>query len=87
MNLHKTLPCPLKVTVLHLPYMGSFVTPHGELFVSVTTLNVARNDDELAIVLANEIAHYALDHTVRRLFRMVFVDSWLSLINFSEDQK
>lgn len=38
----------------------------GNIFVFLGTLNMVENDDQLAVVLAHEMAHAVLNHSVSK---------------------
>ena len=53
-------------TVVDEKEPNAFSLPGGYLFVNSGLLKAARSDDELAAVLAHEIAHVAARHSVKR---------------------
>jgi len=63
------------VTVIDRPDItNAFVLPNGKIFVFTGILNVASNDNQLAVVLSHEIAHCLLQHVSENLSKMLYVD-------------
>lgn len=63
--------CDRKELVYHFgavsdPEVNAFSLPGGYVYVNEGLLNRAANDDELAAVIAHEIAHVAARHAVKR---------------------
>lgn len=63
------------VTVVDRPDVtNAFVLPHGKIVIFSGILNLASNDDQLAIVLSHEIAHALLQHMTENLSKAFFVE-------------
>lgn len=54
---------PLRLSVLGNPQPNAFSLPDGRVFVNVGFLGLAPSDDELAFLLAHEIAHVCREHS------------------------
>ncbi|XP_011255373.1 metalloendopeptidase OMA1, mitochondrial [Camponotus floridanus] len=55
------------LTVINTPLSNSYILPGGNIFVSLDILKIIENDDQLAIVLAHEMAHSLLLHSLESL--------------------
>ncbi len=55
------------VQVLDTPEINAFAAPGGFIFVTKGMLSLARNEDELACVLAHEVAHVAKKHGLKTI--------------------
>lgn len=53
--------------VLNKPYANAYSTPGGYVFITLGAIQQARDESELAAVLAHEIAHISLRHIVKEL--------------------
>jgi tetratricopeptide (TPR) repeat protein len=53
------------VVVLRDPSLNAFSLPHGRIYVSTGLLTALRGEDELALILAREVAHIAAGHAAR----------------------
>lgn len=53
--------------ILHSERVNAFSGPGGYVYVTTELLNFAKNRDEVAGVLAHEIAHVCLRHVVKRI--------------------
>lgn len=51
------------------PEANAFCLPGGKIVVFTGLLDVARTDDELAIVVGHEVAHAVAEHGAERIFR------------------
>lgn len=60
------IPAPeISVHILADPNFGAFVTPSNEIYVNLGSFHVAERQDELAFMLAHELAHILLRHDAR----------------------
>lgn len=55
-----------RITILDSPDINAFALPGGYLYVTRGLLALARDDSEVAAVLAHEMAHVTVKHSVRR---------------------
>ncbi|XP_077263885.1 metalloendopeptidase OMA1, mitochondrial-like [Temnothorax americanus] len=55
------------LTVINTPLTNSYILPGGNIFVSLDILKIIENDDQLGIVLAHEMAHSLLLHSLEAL--------------------
>ncbi|TGZ45907.1 Metalloendopeptidase mitochondrial [Temnothorax longispinosus] len=55
------------LTVINTPLTNSYILPGGNIFVSLDILRIIENDDQLGIVLAHEMAHSLLLHSLEAL--------------------
>ena len=60
---------PYYFKVLDVPEVNAFALPGGYIYVYRGVLDLARDDNELAGVLAHEISHVALRHSVDQIAR------------------
>ncbi len=60
---------PWRVTVLNSPIVNAFALPGGYVYVTRGLLNLARNEAEIAGVLAHEVGHVIARHGVERQSR------------------
>ncbi|MCL5105108.1 MAG: M48 family metalloprotease [Armatimonadetes bacterium] len=60
--------------------VNAFALPGGYVYVNTGLLEIAETDDELAGVLAHEIAHVAHHHTVRLLKEQSKVNRYIALV-------
>lgn len=54
------------VTILNSPTINAFALPNGKVYVTRGLLELARDEGEIAAVLAHEIAHVTLEHARAR---------------------
>ncbi len=59
------------LTVVEDPAVNAFSLPGGYVFVNTGLLDFTRNDDELAGVLAHELAHVECRHSMKAILRSV----------------
>ncbi|MCW2961673.1 MAG: Peptidase Ste24p precursor [Thermoleophilia bacterium] len=57
------------VTLLQRDEANAFCLPGGKIVVFTGLLDVAKTDDELATVMAHEVAHAVAEHGAERIFR------------------
>ncbi|XP_071553853.1 metalloendopeptidase OMA1, mitochondrial-like [Temnothorax nylanderi] len=55
------------LTVINTPLTNSYILPGGNIFVSLDILKIIENDDQLGIILAHEMAHSLLLHSLEAL--------------------
>lgn len=67
------------LTVVDSPLKNAYVLPGGNIFVFLGTLQMVENDDQLAIVLAHEMAHAVLNHSYEQVSRGIIVELMLAL--------
>lgn len=58
---------------------NAFALPGGNIGINTGLFQVARNDDQLAAVIAHEMAHVVARHPSERLSRQIAVESGLAL--------
>lgn len=56
-----------RFVVLESPTVNAFSTPGGYVFITTGAIAAAKNEDELAGVLAHEIAHVSLGHGIKAI--------------------
>lgn len=66
-------------TVFEDPAPNAFALPGGKIGVNTGLFEVARNEDQLAAVIAHEMAHVVARHPSERLSRQIAVEGGLSL--------
>ncbi|KAJ8666849.1 hypothetical protein QAD02_008511 [Eretmocerus hayati] len=67
------------LTVVDSPKKNAYVLPGGNIFVFLGVLQMVENDDQLAIVLAHEMAHAVLNHSYEQVSRGVITELILAL--------
>ncbi|XP_008210236.1 metalloendopeptidase OMA1, mitochondrial-like [Nasonia vitripennis] len=67
------------LTVVDSPLKNAYVLPGGNIFVFMGTLQMVENDDQLAIVLAHEMAHAVLKHSYEQVSRGIIIELMLAL--------
>lgn len=78
----------LQVGILDTDEIAAFATPGGFLWISYGLIGMCSNEDELAAVVAHELAHIILDHGMenyRRAYKNSIFTSTLSETWFSGD--
>ncbi|KYN30946.1 Metalloendopeptidase OMA1, mitochondrial [Trachymyrmex septentrionalis] len=55
------------LTVISTPLTNSYILPGGNIFISLDILKIIENDDQLGIILAHEMAHSLLSHSLESL--------------------
>lgn len=61
---HYNRPGNLSVRILKSTEPNAFILPNGAMLVTTGLLSTIKSEDELAGILAHEIAHFVLDHHV-----------------------
>ena len=56
-----------RFVVLESPTVNAFSTPGGYVFITTGAIGAAKSEEELAGVLAHEIAHVSLDHGIKSI--------------------
>ena len=56
----------IQITILNAPVVNAFALPSGEIFVTRGLLALANDSDEIAAVLAHELAHVTARHAAQR---------------------
>ncbi|XP_032681583.1 metalloendopeptidase OMA1, mitochondrial-like [Odontomachus brunneus] len=62
------------LTVIDIPLMNSFTLPDGSIFVSLDLLRYIENDDQLEFLLAHEMAHSLLSHSLEMMSDQFLLD-------------
>jgi len=62
------------LTVIKTPLTNSYILPGGNIFISLDILKIIENDDQLGIVLAHEMAHSLLLHSLETLSSQLLWD-------------
>lgn len=65
-NAHARSDAPLAMVMIKNPQINAFAVPGGVIGINTGLVNKARNADELASVLAHEVAHVSQKHFQRR---------------------
>lgn len=91
-ELNPNLPLNLNIRVFQLPEPDVFILPNGTLLISTGMLCTLDSEEELEAILANELAHYALDHSIynvnrteQRAKRAAAWGAALSIVGFVAD--
>ncbi|CAD6204824.1 GSCOCG00002999001-RA-CDS [Cotesia congregata] len=53
---------------------NAYVLPGGNIFVHIGALKLTENDDQLAIIIAHEVAHVLLQHPIEQISRNLLQD-------------
>ncbi|MEZ5993287.1 MAG: M48 family metallopeptidase [Planctomycetota bacterium] len=78
----------IQVGLLQTDDVTAFATPGGFLWISMGAVNMCENEDELAAIIAHELAHIILDHGManyRTAYKGEIFSSTLSETWFSGD--
>lgn len=62
-------PFPIRVRAVRAPFVNAFALPGGAILVTGPLIEAARGPDELAAVLAHEIAHVERRHAMQAAWR------------------
>lgn len=69
-----------KVAILDSFDINAYVLASGHVFVNVGLLNFVQNDDQLAFVLAHEIAHILLGHAAEKVSFTQMIDYFVIIV-------
>lgn len=72
---------PYHFRVLDIPDVNAFALPGGYIYMNRGVLNLARNESEVAGVLAHEISHVELRHSVEQLQRAQKIGLGLGILD------
>lgn len=72
---------PYRFRVVNDSSINAFALPGGFIYVNRGALNAARSEDEVAAVLAHEIAHVALRHGTNQASKAYLAQAGLGLIS------
>ena len=72
---------PYRFVVVASPEVNAFALPGGYVFVNQGAIEAARNEGELAGVLAHEIAHVSLRHGTTQASRAYLAKTGLNILN------
>lgn len=67
------------LTVIDTPLSNSYILPGGNIFISLDILKIIENDDQLGIVLAHEMAHSLLLHSLEALSDQLLWDFLIAI--------
>lgn len=67
------------LTVINTPLSNSYILPGGNIFVSLDILKIIENDDQLGIILAHEMAHSLLLHSLEALSDQLLWDFLIAI--------
>ncbi|KAL0126543.1 hypothetical protein PUN28_005130 [Cardiocondyla obscurior] len=67
------------LTVINTPLTNSYILPGGNIFVSLDILKITENDDQLGIILAHEMAHSLLLHSLESLSDQLLWDFLIAI--------
>jgi predicted Zn-dependent protease len=56
-----------RVAILDSNEINAFATPGGHIFITRGLINTARSEDALAAVIAHEVAHIQLQHSIKAI--------------------
>ena len=59
----------LNIRVIQSPNPDAYMLPNGSLLISTGLLCTLDSDDELAGIIASEMAHFVLDHQIDNIYR------------------
>lgn len=59
----------LNVRVIQSPEPDAYMLPNGTILISTGLLCTLDSEDELAAVIASEMAHFVLDHQINNIYR------------------
>lgn len=59
----------LHIRIIQSAEPDAFMLPNGAMIISSGLLCTLDSEDELAAILANEICHYALDHSIDNIYK------------------
>lgn len=59
----------LNIRIIQSPEPEAYMLPNGSMLVSTGLICTLDSEDELAAIIANELAHFVLDHPVENIYR------------------
>jgi len=65
------------VAILDSNEINAFATPGGHIYVTLALVNAAKNEEELASVIAHEVAHIQLKHSIKAIKNSRFTQALL----------
>jgi len=87
-NLHiADYPFEWEYCVIESPQINAFCLPGGKIGVFTGLLRVAKNDDQLAAVLAHEVSHAVAHHASERIARAQTGQRGLFALSFNREQE
>jgi predicted Zn-dependent protease len=72
---------PVAVKVLRSPHVNGSSFPGGYIYLSSELILAAQNDDEIAAVIAHQVAHAAARHWAEEMDRMLRMQLTINLAN------
>jgi predicted Zn-dependent protease len=72
---------PVAVKVLRSPHVNGSSFPGGYIYLSSGLILAAQNDDEIAAVIAHQVAHAAARHWAEEMDRMLQMQLIINLVN------
>jgi predicted Zn-dependent protease len=72
---------PYRFAVVDAPEVNAFAFPGGYVFVNAGAVAAARNEGELAAILAHEISHVALRHGTGQASKAYLAKAGLEILN------
>lgn len=73
-------PFPIRVRAVHAPMINAFALPGGHILVTGDLIDAAESPDEVAGVLAHEIAHVERRHVMQSVWRSLGAGMLLDLV-------
>lgn len=64
-------PGSVNLLISRRPYAQASMFPNGTLEITTSLIALLHSEDELAAILAHELAHFVLDHSVQNYIKMV----------------
>ncbi|XP_012277470.1 metalloendopeptidase OMA1, mitochondrial [Orussus abietinus] len=62
------------LSVIDSPLKNAYVLPGGNIFVFLGMMQMVENDDQLAVILAHEMAHALLHHSFEQMSTGILID-------------
>ena len=72
---------PFAIKVVKSPHVNSSSFPGGFIYISSALLIEARNDDEIAAVIAHQVAHAAARHWAEEMAKTIQLQFLTNLVN------
>jgi len=69
------------VLILDSPEFNAFASPGGHIFITKGLVGLTSSEDMLAAVIAHELAHIMLKHSVNTINTMKFIDEMAAIAN------